>query len=529
MIMSVLAASVSSCVKENNDEKGNSENMSKLSFSAGGHETKASYSTALSTMEPSIIPLELEGFEEPLIIESTVSELGSVIETKGTPAFTENLASLYPNISVRAIDYSDGADYLAEADFVYDSSGNTWDHTYSDKEKWPEGNGDLLFFLQAPSGEIPGMSNRTYEKATSGNAIIEYDYNCASHGESGTDAESQPDILFAARTINEGNCDSDGNRVLFYHSLAGVKFKCDPSSGIVVDAVSLNGIMSQGHCTIMPAYGPFGSNEASYPTSNSGGIDSSKSEDCADWTNVSTPVTYKQVFDNDDQSVDCPSEWPDAFKNANAHKANVNSSDFSKTFMVIPQSITAITVTLDFTCLSDGRHDSKTISIYSSNSTVSEWKAGNLYTYTIKGNFEQGIDIVVTDEMDDEGLVKTNPLVTNYGPSNAYVRAAIVGYWVDDDSGNVVCQWTENSTAGYFENLPLSNWFKGPDGYYYYTQPVPKNESVKLFDSYTLVTPPASASNATLQIVIVAQGVLYDSDKEYVTEAWGESIASRLN
>ena len=133
-----------------------------------------------------------------------------------------------------------------------------------------------------------------------------------------------------------------------------------------------------------------------------------------------------------------------------------------------------------------------------------EWKAGELRTYTIKVD---DVNVSITDQFTTS--TKNNVVITNTGATEAYIRAAIIGQWVDpsgnpvfgytdfktgDESGQpaTIPSWYQDYTSGgtyygTFKDLPGDDWVKGSDGYYYYTEPVASGATTTpLFTSYTI-------------------------------------------
>lgn len=116
------------------------------------------------------------------------------------------------------------------------------------------------------------------------------------------------------------------------------------------------------------------------------------------------------------------------------------------------------------------------------------------------------MDVEVTDHCD--GNFKDQLQIKNTGIADGYIRAAIVGYWVNL-SGDVLAPW--KATDGSFAGLMVmgTNWVQSPtDGFYYYTQPVAAGATTtKLFESYTLTAAPP-VDGAHLQLSILAQIVI---------------------
>ena len=114
-----------------------------------------------------------------------------------------------------------------------------------------------------------------------------------------------------------------------------------------------------------------------------------------------------------------------------------------------------------------------------------------------------GVDI--EDNVTDN--VKSNVVIKNTGSTDAYIRARIVGNWVDAN-GTVVQAW-DPTGDGTFDGLTGADWVKRTaDGYYYYTKPVPPGKPTEssLFKSYTVKTN-ADFSNAHLELDIMVQAI----------------------
>ena len=162
----------------------------------------------------------------------------------------------------------------------------------------------------------------------------------------------------------------------------------------------------------------------------------------------------------------------------------------------------------------------------------SNWLPAQIRTYTFKideVNVKIDDTVKLEGDADDgyEGSVKSGVTITNTGNCEAFIRASIVGQWMNDTvdaEGNPqsnpifgftdkvnglheVPSWYQDqfvSTAtgehGQFAGLPgykggdnpLNDWMLCDDGYYYYTLPVKRDEATgsPLFTSYTVGTMP---------------------------------------
>lgn len=135
------------------------------------------------------------------------------------------------------------------------------------------------------------------------------------------------------------------------------------------------------------------------------------------------------------------------------------------------------------------------------------------------------VDVTITDNV--SGVVKSNVIITNTGSTSAYIRARIVGNWVDNQTGQIVQKWNDASTAnggdGDFADLPGDGWQKSGD-YYYYKFPVAPDQPTgnPLFTSYT-VTKSVEGAHLVMDILVQAiqsEGVNANGERP-VQAAWG--------
>ena len=119
-----------------------------------------------------------------------------------------------------------------------------------------------------------------------------------------------------------------------------------------------------------------------------------------------------------------------------------------------------------------------------------------------------------------ENNVKSNVKIANTGDTTAYIRAAIVVTWKDRLGGNVY----PGTPTGYTMELNLTDWGKGPDGFYYYKHPVePLQETKPLIFSCTPGTyePEGYALN-----VEILGSAIQSVPTSVVTSNWGVTVAS---
>ncbi len=78
----------------------------------------------------------------------------------------------------------------------------------------------------------------------------------------------------------------------------------------------------------------------------------------------------------------------------------------------------------------------------------------------------------VIEELNQDDKIKNNVRIQNDGKADAYIRAAVIVTWVDDE-GNI-CGTKPVLGTDYTMTFPEdTDWVKGVDGYYYYTRVVP--------------------------------------------------------
>ena len=486
---------------------------SALSFSLYQPEsiTKASCENVSSVIQP--LDMVVENAEDVALATSfklLVSEqpLGgddifpAAEETRATPVYTENFGNFMATAYLPG-DYT--TPYLAEAEF--EKGDGKWSHTYSGGVKWPEGSGKVVFFMRYPA--TPASADWTYASEDGKNVIKKTGYITPGADESVTNAaELQTDLVFATTSLTAADKDKT-NQILFYHPFAGVKFKLDNlPKGLLVKSVTISRVKGKGDCVVTPYYG----NDATYDRndSNRSGDEATKSAACVKWVNLDELKSFTQAFVSDDHGTTPDSDmFPDGFANKGTTLPNqnqLNTTTLSKTFILIPQSFTSsnkleITLKLEY----------KGIELTRTAEIEAEWKAGSLYTYTIKFNSE--IDVEITDDVN--GGVKDNVVITNTGNVPEYIRAAIVGNWFDD-SGKIVSAWTESQ--GTFVGKLGSNWVEDGSWYYYKNPVAPGAETPeKLFQSYN--APEAPVSGAHLEMRIMVQAII--ADDTVAQQSWG--------
>ena len=482
-----------------------------------------------------------------IFLEETIEDLNSAWApaTKGTPAYTENLGVLYENnMGVYASGLGD-ATYETMDDDVYarkkdHGTGEGWryNHHYSSDPWSVADNHDFYFRMPVKANGV--TYPLTYGKSND-NLTITFTYT------SPTKAEDQQDIIFAARNIDKEEYRAslpNGAPVLFNHALSGVKFAIANPDEAMITSVVFTGLKGTGTCTITP----------SGETDNSD-TDVHSSATAVNWgtptvvTGAKYTATFDKVVSYDSGKFKNNGNYPDSFKGAgSAMTNNLNDDDATQTFWFIPQAMTdKVKLHIVYTYgEEEGEADIDFGEELLKHNANTYWYAGQLRTYTIRVDevnvmISDNVNITgpstesVTDPAGNTfninnsyvGSSKTDVKIKNTGNTDAFIRAALIGQWLDVDTHNPVFgftdytagevvkvdSWyedqfvTENGKHGAFVNLPgyhnkvknttytnpLSGWQLCSDGYYYYTTKVPAGEFVPndLFTSYTISSTPA--------------------------------------
>lgn len=547
-----LVVGVSACREELNpgvDPTPSDGKTSSIKVCVGGSssDTKAG-KKAKSAVVREMIPIPAAPGEPALFLEESTCNLDdcyfSAPATKGKPIYTENFGEEFGTFGAIAYGYESVSEVATPTavtltEFVGksksfslksepDASPLLYAYDFKDDNKdWKSTTPkNLLFFLSAPdqtAGLNSGVKTLTYKytsKYTVGETtkdfVIKNDNNAPAYNgvieftyESPATAAEQKDILFTSKSISQGSYHEyakDKSSVLFYHTLAGVKFKAGNfGDGVTtIESIVLKNIMTTGTCTVTPLYDAEG-----YVVGDSNKTASTKkSAAVSKWTNVGTlkdftlDVTevnsaYTGTGDNKEKM------FPDAFYGSDAKNDlgvnNFMDEDFTKVFFFVPQTTSTASgskceIVIKYTVEVDDHVNEYEKTIDFSGRT---WEAGVLYTYTITG---KGLNVYITDSMgstESGHTTKSGVEITNTGNCNAYMRVAIVANWFDNHEysessltpGHVITNtaWDIDDEIANGKLVINSNWSKGNDGFFYYHHQVKGGATISqpIFASYT--------------------------------------------
>lgn len=440
-----------------------------------------------------------------IFLDETITDLDFVApETRGTPVYTENVGTLYKNqLFVHANGFGD-ATFETMDDARVENSGWRYNHNYG-SNLWPSDGSAVDFHLLMPSSP-KGVSNLTYAAG----AKTSFSY------ESPTTAVDQQDLIVSGTTLTEAQHKGylpNGAPVTFYHALTAVKFAIAnddeelSEKGIVVTNIAFTGLINKGTCT----FDPSASSKISWASTSVGTDDEEKPNVISqDFGDGETNITFAKASDENG--------FADSFFEAGNEK-NINAADASKTFWLIPQAFANSVAVLRISYTMSGKDEYMDIPLKELLSSVT-WLPGQLRTYTFRlnqVNVKIDDDVTINGRAEDgfEGSIKQNIDITNTGTVPAFIRAAIVGQWLDKDDNPVfgftdkvnnlylVESWyedqfvkTDPGTHGTFVGLPgykgaastLHDWTLCTDGFYYYNKKVAVGATIPddIFTSYTV-------------------------------------------
>ena len=401
----------------------------------------------------------------------------TLIETKGAPYIDDNIG----NFNVSAF-FSDMQPFfsnlqLNSTDGSAVSTGYYWPLTTPATK--------LNFFGHAKNGSEGAISSHNYVSTAS--ASFRYTLPTGTQ----TSAVNQPDMIFAISPdqVQTGN----PVQMDFYHALSALAFSVGSVPGnLKIEKVEFTNIYSSGTCT---------------------------------YTHQEEGLSFDWSFD----SEDVQKEYIQTFAKNLFSDGNVPLTDGTaintdeQTFMMIPQEIddeSKIIFTISF-------HDRIYTIERSLKKMAQAWLPGKLYTFKISSPEE--IEVEVTDEVVMDGIypVKRNLQIKNIGIADAYIRVAIAGSWVVDNTANgttsqlIISDWkpsdgefTWPAAEPVIGQTNANHWRLGSDGYYYYMKKTSPGEALApLFTSYKL-TANSPMSGAYLELSILTQGVLVEQTQE---------------
>ena len=301
--------------------------------------------------------------------------------------------------------------YIDEEEVTRIGEGGTIWTTSEGQHFWPDESTTLDFYAYANFDNNSPVTNLVCE-----NRKLGFSYTVSS-GSEGSDAEQQPDILFALASASRSQTtDGDGTVDLnFEHALAGIQFRAKNIAGGTIKSITIKNVYGQGDCT----YSLLDSPVVEGTVTKNGTFE---------WKTTGTTVKFKQDMD---VSVDESSTLPDGTLQDVTTGANNE-----KTFMMIPQKLENVEVEIKLI----GNLDKKEYRVSGNLTTATgTWEAGNLYIYDIS-----------TDSINWTYVFEVTPSITfNLGQTSAPYTVTSYRYRTqlgDLEANRESVPWTAENT-----------------------------------------------------------------------------------
>ena len=283
--------------------------------------------------------------------------------TRGVPVTKDSISSFTVTAKVHEIETL----YMNEVEVTRQGDSDVWT-TSGGKHFWPDEQTTLdfyaysnLIFSENDNHDSPGVSSLTCEDGQLGFSYI------VPNGTGGSDAERQPDILFALASANRSQTqDGDGTVILnFQHALAGVQFRAKNIAGGTIKSITIKNVYGEGDCT--------------YSLSDSPVVEGTVTKNGTfEWT---TSGDNNKIFIQKMEVL-----IDDFSDNDGLQHITTGDNEKKMTFMMIPQSTEGVEVEIVLESTKDGKPYTYTVIGKLSGPDPSSpitWEAGNLYIYDI--------------------------------------------------------------------------------------------------------------------------------------------------
>ena len=378
--------------------------------------------------------------------------------TKG--AAFNNSTHLIPSITVSSIvENGNAGNAFFNEEIVSIQEGHGTSERF-----WPQQK--LSFLAYAVSKDGPTIKPEFTRANSKCTAEFSYSLPAAMTTEAKNDATAQPDIVFAITPDQSGPSEVN---LVFHHALSAINFKVghmEPGN-VEIKSIAIKGVYESGNCSLIATDG----NDIKFS-----------------WTYGDE--TQSGLYTEDINMTVNDSDGEDNGKLMN---------DTEATFMMIPQPLSNTTKFV-MTFSIEGREYTLEKAF---NTILSSWEADKKYVFKI--GLPDEIDVDIEDQVEE--FVKKNVTIQNTGIATGYIRAAIVGYWINNSTGRICDPWRDSEGTFVYGDQWSSNWKKGSDGFYYHIQPVVHNDfTYPLFTTYTLNDAAKSQhTNHTLEMDLAVQ------------------------
>ena len=449
--------------------------------------SNAGYSASTRAAEDSFVLKSDDDTESLLVQLSDMPYSQDATITKGASVTSNNLKLYGEKIALRA--FYEKEQFVSDV-FVFDQDGSV---RTSIPCYWPAAEDAMVNFWSFHPKEIALAPNYTISNDVSTPSLSFYYNQKKADQDILVDATEQRDMFmtYARQGKESGSVD-----LKYIHALSSIKFQAGKALSGEVQNITISNVYAGGTLTYLP-----------------------NGSDKLIWALDNKRYTLNQDFA---QGIG---------EDFTGDLTQGITQDINNTiFMLIPQPLADKTLTIRY--LKDGETQAKT---YTASIPGEKWEPGKSYTYTISLMDGFGIDIETSNQPSNTSVIDGIKINNSYNKT-CYIRAMIIGNWVDED-GNVAAilnpdevnlKISEGNTNYQLSADWGSHWFYDTNtNIYYYRKPLKATESTAfLFERFTRPIP--HSEGLKLDFVVLVQAVEAESDKTSVKAAWGETIANGL-
>lgn len=344
-----------------------------------------------------------------LVEDNTTLPSPEQLQTRGVPVTTNNFGDICHSFNVTAYT-PDGAVYMRDIE-VGTVSNNVWSPN-DGTHYWPD-NMELHFYAYAPHDGLFSAEGETQTAApgsnlkhgmTDGkpNGSLSFTYTVPISSDGTTDAEAQPDIMFAYKACSRTGTTGDAGTVPleFAHALAAIKFVGKDIAGTTtIQTITLKNLYGAGDCV--------------YTAGENGSFN---------WKTSGVKKDFCQTFGVE-------------LKEVQTDTASITDVNKETTFMMIPQSLDDVEVEVKV------KTETGEIVILSgslSTPQVNAWEAGKIYTYAIS---TESINWIYVFEVTPE-------ITLAHGAISSTYEVSSYRYWRSDPNKIEPLPWNAEWISG---------------------------------------------------------------------------------
>ena len=396
-MLAVLALALASCSEDELiNRKGAASNAISFGIASPTHTTDSLPSRSPQAEEPPLLLLG-EGKRDTLYLHTSITDNIATPPdqepaTRGIPVDETNFKEVYGSFGITA--YAEGGALFMDEKISHESGG-IW--SPDETRYWPADKDLTLdFYAQAPYGN-PHVAN-----VKAGEGKISFSYTVPD-GAGNTDAEAQPDILFAYAACSKAESEGGTVSLEFGHALAGVKFVASNVTGSTIKTITLKGLQGEGTCTYDAGTGTF------------------------DWQTGGDKRDFSQTFDVELSGQQAEERQP------------ITDKRPKTTFMMIPQTLEGVTVEVTLVETASGESFTLTGSL----AQTGAWEAGKIYTYAIS-----------TESINWEYIFEVTPSITlPLGTTTGQYTVTSYRQRKGDPSTREAVAWKAENTSSSEKNL----------------------------------------------------------------------------